>query len=115
MPLDYTMCCQPVTVYRKQGQSILRQVIHNCFLQWQDKLSFDAAGKQKDRSFLLIQPGKEQLVFPGDRIFDGIGPEITGEQWDTFLPVNVNGLVEAAYATAFRWQGSFCHTEAGRK
>lgn len=115
MPLDYRMCCQPVTVYRKQAQSVLRQVIHNCFLQWEENMSVDRLGQQKERKFLLIQPGKEQLVFPGDRVFDGIGPEITAEQWENFLPVTVPGLGEAAYATPYRWQEEFCHTEAGRK
>ena len=115
MPLDYSMCCQTVTVYRKQGQSILRQVIHNCFLQWEEAMSYDSLGKCKERKFLLIQPGKEQLIFPGDRVLEGIGPEVTEAQWDLFLPVRVPGLGETEYAKGYHWQGVFCHTEAGRK
>jgi len=58
-------------------------------------------------------PGESQQVFPGDRVYEGVGPiEV---DWDTFIPVLVEGLGEVAYATAYYWQGDFCHTEAGRK
>lgn len=46
-------------------------------------------------------------------MYEGVGPiEV---DWDTFIPVLVEGLGEVAYATAYYWQGDFCHTEAGRK
>ena len=115
IPADYRSCSQRVTVYRKTSQGIERREIPNCFLQWQEEVSYDLQGRQQERKFLLIQPGTEQLVFAGDRVFDGTGPIITPEEWNTFLPVLVPGLGEADYATAYCWQGDFCHTEAGRK
>ncbi len=114
-PVDYSMCCQSVTVYRKTPEGIARQVIDGCYLQWQDGVTYETLGKRKERSFLLVQPGAEQLVFAGDRILEGVGPEVSEEQWKTFVPALVPGLGEAAYARAYCWQGLFCHTEAGRK
>ena len=109
------MCCQTVTVYRKTADSIIRAVLSDCCIQWEDGISYERSGGRQERKFLLIQPGEDQQVFPGDRVLEGIGPEITREQWPRFVPELVDGLGEAAYAKAYRWQGRFCHTEAGRK
>ena len=105
--VDYSFCCQTVTIYRQTPEKILRQVIPGCFLQWKDTLG-------ESRDFLLIQPGEEQLVFPGDKVFEGIGPEVTLESWDPFSPTVLPGLGEVTYASAYHWEGKFCHTEAGR-
>ena len=109
------MCCQTVTVYRKTAQGILRTELPNCHIQWQDEITYDRLGQQTHRKFLLIQPGECQQVFPGDRVLEGVGPEIALAQWPGFIPELVEGLGEVAYATAYCWQGVFCHTEAGRK
>ena len=114
-PIDYRMCTQVITVYRKSAQGILRLEIPNCYLQWQEELRHSQLGRQQERKFLLIQPGETQLVFAGDRVFDGIGPQIDEIEWAAFLPVLVDRLGEVAYATEYRWQGEHCHTEAGRK
>lgn len=114
-PLDYSLCSQVVTVYRKQGQEILRQVIEGCYLQLQQQWQVSELGRRQETTFLLIMPGETQRVFPGDRVFDGIGPEISAEQWTEFLPVTVSGLAEVAYAAPFLWNGKLCHVEAGRK
>lgn len=114
-PADYGFCDQTVTVYRKTPAGILRQVIPGCYLQMQDSAGFGELGQRQERKFLLVQPGKEQLVFAGDRIYAGIGPQITQQQWPAFLPEQVEGLAVAEYATAYFWQGCFCHAEAGRK
>ena len=50
---------------------------------------------------------------PGDRIYDGVGPEQV--VWESFLPVNVPGLSELAYATPWYWEGEYSHWEAGRE
>ena len=115
MPVDYGMCTQTVTVYRKTPEGIVRIQISGCFLQWQDEIGFEQTGVRKERKFLLIQPGTEQMVFPGDRVMEGIGPEIMEKDWEAFLPVRISGLGEITYATAYHWEGDFCHTEAGRK
>ena len=114
MVADYSMCCQTVTVYRKNGDGILRQVICGCFLQWEDSIGQDKDGPWQERNFLLIQPGQQQLVFPGDKVFEGIGPEITLKDWESFLPSALPGLGEVNYASVYHWEGKFCHTEAGR-
>ena len=115
LPTDYPFCTQTVTVYRKTENGIHRQEISNVFLQIQENTRFSQLGRQLERKFLLIQPGEHQLVFAGDRIYAGIGPEVTVRQWPSFLPEQVEGLVVAEYATAYYWQDRFCHTEAGRK
>ena len=109
------MCCQTVTVYRKTAGGILRSELSGCYMQWEDNLSYGRLGKQTERKFLLIQPGECQQVFPGDRVLEGIGPEITPAEWSRFVPELVEGLGEVAYAKTYCWQGVFCHTEAGRK
>ena len=111
--MDYSVCCQKVTVYRKTPQGIVRFEIPDCFLQWHEEITQEQLGRQQERRFLLVQPGESQLVFPGDRVYEGVGPiEV---DWDTFIPVLVEKLGEVAYTTAYHWQGEFCHTEAGRK
>ena len=113
--MDYGMCCQTVTVYRKTPTGLVRREIPCCFLQWQEEAHFDRLGRQQERKFLLVQPGAEQLVFPGDRVYEGIGPTVTQADWASFLPALVRGLGEVEYAIPYDRQGCFCHTEAGRK
>lgn len=115
LPVDYTMCCQTVTVYRKTPRGILRTELPGCHLQWEERVTLQTTGWGQERRFLLIQPGQSQQVFAGDRIFDGIGPEISQADWQRFVPVLVEGLGEVTYAIPYQWQGQFCHTEAGRK
>ena len=115
LPVDYSICCQTVTVYRKTPAGILRIEIPGCFMLWQEEASYDRLGKAQVRKFQLIQPGECQQVFPGDRVMEGVGPEIDEAQWSMFIPELVAGLGEVAYAKVYRWQGQFCHTEAGRK
>lgn len=115
LPVDYSICCQTVTVYRKTRSGILRTELPGCFLLWQEEMSYGQLGRQQERKFQLIQPGECQQVFPGDRVMEGIGPEITEAQWPTFIPELVANLEEVAYAKVYCWQGQFCHTEAGRK
>ena len=115
IPVDYGMCCQTVTVYRKKGGAIERTVIPGCYLHWKEDAEYTRTGRRQERKFLLIQPGQRQEVYPGDRVLEGIGPEITPEEWARFLPVQVPNLGEVAYAEGFYWQNAFCHTEAGRR
>ena len=113
--MDYPMCSQRVTIYRKTAEGITRTELPGCYIQWQEEESYDRLGRQAQRKFLLIQPGESQQVFPGDRVLEGIGPEIFDGEWHTFTPELVAGLGEVAYAKPFYLQGIFCHTEAGRK
>ena len=97
-----------VTVYRRQDGKIFRQVLEDCYLTCQEHLHREVSGCRRERKFLLIVPGNRQIL-PGDRIFDGIGPEVTAEQWTGFIPVKVDGLMEVGYVKNYPG-----HTEAGR-
>ncbi len=111
-PVDYSLCCQTVTVYRKQENRVLRQVVEGCYLEHRDKLAGRLTGDQQERSFLLIMPGNIQRVFPGDRVLRGIGPVVS--DWESFIPETVAGLVEVEYTTPCYWENEICHVEAGR-
>lgn len=113
-PLDYSLCNQVVTVYRLDHASVSRQVVENAWYSWECKQVTDELGKRQETLFSLIVPG-ECTLLPGDRVYDGIGPEITAKQWAGFLPVTVPGLGEIQYVRPCCWQGTICHTEAGRK
>lgn len=112
-PLDYGLCTQTVTVYRKQSDAVTRQVVDNCYFQLEQQRNVDTMGCRREKVFLLIMPGETQSVFAGDRVMEGIGPEVTSEQWHRFIPALVEGLVEVSYATPFCWEGTICHVEAG--
>lgn len=105
---------QTVTLYRNAQGQICRRVVEGCFLEWHLEQRTDRWGSRQETPFLLVLPG-EQDVRPGDRVFQGEGPEITPEQWPEFLPVRVPGLVQVAYVRPCRWNDRICHTEAGRK
>ena len=112
--MSYPLCRQTVTLYRKQGNEILRQVIHGCFYRYEDRLEENVRGLEFCRKFLLIVPGQTPLYL-GDRVLEGEGPELTLSQWDSFLPATVPGLSQADYVAPGIWQGEVCHWEAGRK
>jgi hypothetical protein len=110
----YPVCHQTVTVYRKNSDTVMRRVAHGCYYRFEDHLQEDAAGLRFVRKFLLIQPGNE-VILPGDRILEGIGPTVDSAQWDKFVPACVPGLSQVAYAAPWHWEGKICHYEAGRK
>ena len=112
-PVDYSLCNRTVTVYRNTNGSLQRLVVEGCHYVWEDVTVTDVAGTRFERRFLLIMPGSCQRVFPGDRIYDGIGPEEVN--WREFIPVKVAGLSETAYVRPRWWGGEICHVEAGRK
>ena len=111
----YPLCDRTVTVYRCDGKQVQHQVVEGCWYEYSDHLLPDGLGNRLERKFLLILPGAPQRVFPGDRIYPGVGPEITPAQWSSFLPVNVPGLMQAEYAKPWYVDGKLVHTEAGRK
>ena len=112
---DCGLLNQTVTVYHREENTIRRTVAENCYLEMEQRQQADKLGLWKQTRFLLIMPGECQRVFPGDRVMRGIGPQITREQWKSFLPAAVPGLGEAAYAAPFYVDGKLSHVEAGRK
>ena len=114
-PMDYSLCDQTVTIYRRQGEQVLRQVVEGCYYVWQEQQLLDKGGCRRETTCLLVMPGDGQQVFIGDRVLPGVGPEVELRDWAAFIPVNVPGLAEIGYVKPYYWDGGLCHVEAGRK
>lgn len=113
-PVNYSLCNQAVTVYHKAGDKYTRTVYDKAFLDHKKTQSVDKTGSKEANSFLLVIPGASQAAFVGDKVYDGIGPEIADrEAWASFIPSQVPGLVVVSYADAKKWNGAIVHTEAG--
>lgn len=114
-PVNYDLLCrQTVTVYRKEGEKYIRKVYFKAFLDHKKTQSVDKIGSKEVNSFLLVVPGTVQTVFVDDKVYEGIGPEITtAEQWRDFVPAKVPGLVVVKYADCKKWDNAVVHTEAG--
>lgn len=115
-PVRYDLCNQTVTVYHKEDgkEEYTRKVYSRAFLDRKKTQSVDKTGSKDANSFLLVIPGNEQTVFVGDKVFEGVGPEIsTADEWRTFIPSKVPELVVVSYADSKRWDGQIVHTEAG--
>lgn len=113
-PVDYRLCNQTVTVYRKEDEGYTRTVYRKAFLDFKKTQSVDKTGSKEANSFLLVVPGPSQAVFVGDKVLLGEGPEITTrEEWAAFIPAKVSGLVVVSYVDPKYWNGAIVHTEAG--
>lgn len=113
-PVNYRMCNQTVTVYRQQDGQCIRTVYNHAFLDRKKTQSVDETGSKEANSFLLVIPGDTQTVFAGDKVYEGIGPEITDSKtWAAFIPSRVPQLVTVSYADPKLWNGQIVHTEAG--
>lgn len=114
-PINYDLLCQQtVTVYHKDGDKYIRKVYPKAFLDFKKTQSVDKIGSKEASSFLLVVPGTVQTVFVDDKVYEGIGPEIsTAEQWRDFVPAKVPGLVVVKYADCKKWDNATVHTEAG--
>ncbi len=114
-PIDYgKLCRQTVTVYHQEGEKYTRNVYKQAFLDYKKTVSVDKTGSKEANSFLLVIPGETQTVFVGDKVCEGVGPEIADrEAWAAFKPNQVPGLVVVGYADPKKWNGRIVHTEAG--
>ncbi len=110
--MEYGLCRQTVTLYRKTEAGISRQVVENCCYTWQDIRRDSSPGTRLERKFRLIMPGSPQRVLPGDRVFPGVGPELTLGQWTAFLPVTVPGLSQVRQVKPCFLGECLLHTEA---
>lgn len=114
-PLDYSLCDQTVTVYRKDRNTITRRLIDGCYFAWEEAQTEDEYGIRRETKCRLILPGDNNQVRIGDRVYAGVGPSVNLQSWSTFLPVTVSGLAEINYVSPCYWEGEICHIEAGRK
>jgi len=105
---------QTVTVYRCRNGQVSRRVYDRCSYQWHLAQRQEEWGERQDTLFLLVIPG-EVCLEPGDRVFDGIGPEVSAEEWVRFIPVTVPGLGQIDYVRPCRLGRWVRYTEAGRK
>ena len=112
-PFDYSLCQQTVTVYRKNGEEISRKVADNCYFSASVSTPTESCGKSRSKKFLLIIPGADVPLQPGDRIFAGTGPETV--DWRAFVPAAIPALFEAAFAKPCYWDGAVTHWEAGNR
>ena len=110
-PLSYDLCDKTVTVYRMENGEITRNVLENTFFQWSKTLKNEKYGDAYQVEALLIIPCGELCIQPGDRVLEGVGPEIASEQWDSFVPALVQGLYELKTVKPCYWQGTLCHVE----
>ena len=113
--MDYGMCDQTATIYHKENGAITRTLIKNCYWEYCRERTCDVQGTRMENRFLLILPGEEQQILPGDRVYFGIGPEVSLEEWSSFIPARYIRVGEAEYVTPCYREGILCHTEAGRK
>lgn len=107
-PLDYSLCDQTVTLYRIREESVQRQVLENCYFAPETGQNEELTGKSRLSRFLLIIPGDYDLQ-PGDRVYDGIGPEKVN--WQTFVPAFTDGLYEVGRVRKQLWEGEVTHIE----
>lgn len=114
-PMDYSLCDQTVTVYRKSGNQIIRRVISGCYYHWKKQRTEDETGARQEVFSLLILPGNSNAVKIGDRVIAGEGAQLPVTKWSTFLPGAVEGLSEINYMEPCYLDGEICHIEAGRK
>lgn len=113
-PVDYSKCNQTVTVYRADNGVFTKQVFTRAFLEHKKTQNVDKTGSSEANSFLLVIPCSEQIVFVGDKVFLGEGPDIaTVKEWSALIPTKVPGLVVVAYADPKYWKGNMIHVEAG--
>ena len=110
-PFDYSLCNQTVTIYRKAGEKITRKTV-NGFLSVKMAMPTESYGKSLEKTFQLIIPGDFE-IFPGDRVFAGIGPETL--DWKTFIPASIPELYEVSFAKPCYWEGEPVHWEAGNR
>lgn len=112
-PVDYRLCRQTVTVYHKDGDTIIRNVCNAAFLDFKKTQNVDKTGSREANPFLLVIPGPSQMIFVGDKVLEGEGPEVTASEWPRFIPSLVPGLVVVASADPKYWGTQLVHTEAG--
>lgn len=112
-PLDYSLCDQTVTIYRMAQGQLIRQVTDGALLTVEYEQTPGVSGEEYTVHCHVILAGEDACLLPGDRIMQGIGPELSPAEWGQFLPVRVPGLAQLERVKPFYWQGRQCHVEGG--
>ncbi|MCI8990837.1 MAG: hypothetical protein HFF59_08495 [Lawsonibacter sp.] len=115
-PVDYRLCDQTVTLYHWNGRdTVTRRVIERgAFLDFKKVQDVNKTGSSEVDSFLLVIPCSESPVAVGDKVLHGTGPEVSSvEEWRSFIPAKVPGLVVVKYVDPKYWKGRMVHVEAG--
>lgn len=112
-PLTYHMCNQAVTVYHHEKDKITRTVFNKAFMEFKKTQNVDNTGSREVNSFLLVVPTDTPVLHVGDKVFMGVGPYITLEEWSGFIPAKVRGLVVIAYVDDKYYGTDMVHQEAG--
>lgn len=114
---DYDDACRDsVTVYREEGGEVSRTYHPRAYMEFERTENVDRTGSEQASGFLLVVPGPEQAVRPGDKVLLGEGPEVPEDAmkwWRTFIPAKVDNLAVVRKVDVKRWNGKAVHTEAG--
>ena len=104
---DYRLCNQTVTVYHREG--LTRQVFEKAFYEYTRQRARSAGVDTHEEDFLLVIPGNEQMLFPGDRVVLGVGPEI--RSWGELNRQNFPTLSEIGQVRCRFFGGRMVHCE----
>ena len=104
---DYRLCKQAVTVYHREG--LTRQVYEKAFYEFTRQSSNAAGVDGAKEDFLLVIPGREQMLFPGDKVVLGVGPEVAS--WGELNRQNFPTLSQINQVKCRFFDGKMVHCE----
>lgn len=111
--LDRSLFRQTVTLYHWDGQAVKRTVLSGVAFQKGCSSQEQTQGQVYGKSFRLYVPGTVTMLQPGDRVMEGIGPQVESHQWSGFIPATVRDLYTVTWVKPYSLLGQAHHTEAG--
>ena len=110
-PLDYSLCDQTVTSYRRERDGSVTRTVHpRAFLDIKKVRNVEKTGSGDAMSFLLVITGDADIR-EGDKVIHGEGPEEV--EWASLIPAKVRGLCVVRWLDPKHWEGGIAHIEAG--